>query len=67
MWAEDNKDGREWEGGEGEKGGTTEESSVQGVKKHCSNAMNATGTAGAMYLYNGNVCLLSVHFTHASC
>lgn len=58
MWAEDNKDGRVWEGGGGEKEGTTEESSVQGLKKHCSNAMNATGAAGMIYLYNGNVCLL---------
>lgn len=49
MWAEDNKDGRVWEGGGGEKEGTTEESSVQGLKKHCSNAMNATGAAGMMF------------------
>lgn len=57
MWAEDDKDGREWEGGGGEKEETTEESSAQGLKKHCSNAMNATGTAGVMHPYNVNVCL----------
>lgn len=56
MWAEDDKDGRVWEGGGGEEG-TTEQSSVQGLKKHCSNAMNATRTATMMYLYSGEVCM----------
>lgn len=42
MWAEDDKDGGVWEGGRGEKEGMTEESSEQGLKKHCSNAIHAT-------------------------
>lgn len=55
MWAEDNRDGRVWEGGGGgEEEGRTEESSVQGLKEHCSNAMNATGRAGMMCLYSRN-------------
>ena len=48
MWAEDDKDEECGKGVEE----TTEESSAQGLKKHCSNAMNATGTAGMMHLYN---------------
>ncbi len=55
MWAEDNKDGRVWEGGGGEME-ETEESGVQWTEeRHCSNALNAADTAGRTYLYNGNV------------
>lgn len=58
MWDEDDKDGRVWDGGGGETEGASEESSVQRLKKHCS---NATGEAAPVAPYS-EVCLLEVYW-----
>lgn len=66
MWAEDNKDEECGKGVEERRRGQSRVV-CKGLKKHCSNAMTATRTAGMMLLYNGKLGLLQVHFRHASC